>query len=58
MKYLVNEELSTTGMSESTTDYRKNLAAKGYNSHQTAGSLGGAVNGKSVRISGGKVTRN
>lgn len=56
--YLVNQELPITGMSESTIDYRKNLEAKGYNRYQSVGSLGGSVNGKSVTISSGKVTRN
>lgn len=58
MKCLVNEELPTSGMSESTKDYRKNLEDKGYNRYQAAGSLGGAIHGKSVSIVGGKVTRN
>jgi len=57
MKYLVNLEIPQKGMTKSTKEYIADLISKGYNRFQALGSLGGASNGKSVRIANGTVSR-
>lgn len=47
-KMLVNEVIPNKGDKITPSNYRKELADKGYNFFQQIGSMGGAITGKSV----------
>ena len=48
VKMLVNEVIPNKGDKITPSNYRKELADKGYNFFQQIGSIGGAMTGKSV----------